>query len=77
MDCYTDPLGWKDRLMECGSITNQPPKASNVARLCKDVRNLDNLSSSILQLGKGRILKFVGMSVVSLVWMRGKANDDR
>ncbi|XP_057491557.1 elongator complex protein 5 [Actinidia eriantha] len=52
LDCYTDPLGWKDRLMECGSITNQSPKTSNAVRLCKDVRNLDNLFSSILQLGK-------------------------
>ncbi|PSS30586.1 Elongator complex protein [Actinidia chinensis var. chinensis] len=52
LDCYTDPLGWKERLMECGSITNQSPKASNAVRVCKDVRNLDNLFSSILQLGK-------------------------
>ncbi|GFY86790.1 hypothetical protein Acr_05g0004290 [Actinidia rufa] len=34
------------------ALTNQSPKASNAVRLCKDVRNLDNLFSSILQLGK-------------------------
>ncbi|KAF5958427.1 hypothetical protein HYC85_005652 [Camellia sinensis] len=52
LDCYTDPLGWKDRLVECGSITNPSPEASNKVRLCKDVRNLDNLSSSIIEMGK-------------------------
>ncbi|KAL7190721.1 hypothetical protein ACSBR2_022907 [Camellia fascicularis] len=52
LDCYTDPLGWKDRLVECGSITNLSPEASNKVRLCKDVRNLDNLSSSIIEMGK-------------------------
>lgn len=53
MDCYTDPLGWKVRLMECGSISNQLLEASNTVRLCKDVRDLDNLFLSIIELGRG------------------------
>ncbi|XP_052184278.1 elongator complex protein 5 [Diospyros lotus] len=52
LDCYSDPLGWKDRLMECGTVTNISVEASDTVRLCKDVRNLDNLSSSIFDLGK-------------------------
>lgn len=53
MDCYTDPLGWKVRLMECGSIINRLPEASNTVRLCNDVRDLDKLSLSIIELGRG------------------------
>ncbi|KAA8547794.1 hypothetical protein F0562_004223 [Nyssa sinensis] len=55
LDCYTDPLGWKDRLIERGSITNLSPETSVTVNLCKDVRNLDNLFSSILELGKGLV----------------------
>lgn len=47
-----DPLGWKVRLMACGSISSRSPEASNTVRLCMDVRNLDNLSSSIMELGR-------------------------
>ncbi|KAK2986797.1 hypothetical protein RJ640_011022 [Escallonia rubra] len=53
LDCYTDPLGWKERLMECGSITNSSPKVSVNTSLCKDIRDLDKLFSLILQQGKG------------------------
>lgn len=52
LDCYTDPLGWKVRLMACGSISSRSPEASNTVRLCMDVRNLDNLSSFIMELGR-------------------------
>ncbi|KAE9449445.1 hypothetical protein C3L33_18645, partial [Rhododendron williamsianum] len=52
LDCYTDPLGWKVRLMECGSISNRSPEASNTVRLCNDVRDLDKLSLSIIELGR-------------------------
>ncbi|XP_058186561.1 elongator complex protein 5 isoform X1 [Rhododendron vialii] len=52
LDCYTDPLGWKVRLMECGSISNRLPEASNTVRLCNDVRDLDKLSLSVIELGR-------------------------
>lgn len=53
LDCYTDPLGWKDRLMGCGSITNHSWEASSMATVCKNVRNVDMLFASIVELGKG------------------------
>lgn len=55
LDCYTDPLGWKGRLRDCGSITNPSPETSVTTTVCKDVRNLDELLSSILESGKGLI----------------------
>lgn len=55
LDCYTDPLGWKDQLPECGSISNSSTSAALTSSLCKDVKNLDELFSSILELGKGVI----------------------
>ncbi|KAI8019482.1 Elongator complex protein 5 [Camellia lanceoleosa] len=63
LDCYTDPLGWKGRLVECGSITNLSPEASNKVRLCNDVRNLDNLSSLIIEMGKELVGQGKGRSV--------------
>lgn len=55
LDCYTDPLGWKDRLMGCGTITNHSWEASSMATVCKNVRNVDMLFSSIVELGKGLV----------------------
>lgn len=47
LDCYTDPLGWKERLKPRNG------EASPNVNLCKDVKNLDHLFSLILALGKG------------------------
>lgn len=49
LDCYTDPLGWKDQVP--GIHISQ--EASSIATLCKDVRDLEKLFSSIIVLGKG------------------------
>lgn len=53
MDCYTDPLGWKSKLMESGTIQNISSGSSVKVNLCKNVKDLDELLSSILELGKG------------------------
>ncbi|KAL4568890.1 hypothetical protein LXL04_024507 [Taraxacum kok-saghyz] len=55
VDCYTDPLGWKERLKERGAIKTPSTEASLNVRLCKDVRNLEDLFSLILASGKGLI----------------------
>ncbi|CAH1413509.1 unnamed protein product [Lactuca virosa] len=55
LDCYTDPLGWKAQLKERGAIKTPSTEASFNLNLCKDVRNLDDLFSQILVLGKGLI----------------------
>ncbi|KVI08824.1 Ribosomal protein L5 eukaryotic/L18 archaeal, partial [Cynara cardunculus var. scolymus] len=53
LNCYTNPLGWKDRLKERGAIKTPSIEASLIVNLCKDVRNLDDLFSLIIALGKG------------------------
>ncbi|XP_024974432.1 elongator complex protein 5 isoform X2 [Cynara cardunculus var. scolymus] len=55
LDCYTDPLGWKERLKERGAIKTPSTEASLIVNLCKDVRNLDDLFSLIIALGKGLV----------------------
>lgn len=51
LDCYTDPLGWKNRLI--GKDISQ--EASSLSSFCQDVRNLDRLYSLIIERGKGLI----------------------
>ncbi|KAK1576389.1 hypothetical protein EZV62_005023 [Acer yangbiense] len=51
LDCYTDPFGWKERL----NVKEHSQEASTLSSFCKDVRDLDKLYSSIVELGKGLI----------------------
>ncbi|XP_042502504.1 elongator complex protein 5 [Macadamia integrifolia] len=53
IDCYSDPLGWKERLLGSERVA----KVSGIAAetLCKDVRDLDKLFSTILEHGKGLV----------------------
>uniref|UniRef100_A0A2N9FXZ4 Elongator complex protein 5 n=1 Tax=Fagus sylvatica TaxID=28930 RepID=A0A2N9FXZ4_FAGSY len=53
LDCYTDPLGWKDLLVESGNNGSLSNEASAVANLCRNVMDMDMLFSSIIELGKG------------------------
>ncbi|OAY57081.1 elongator complex protein 5 [Manihot esculenta] len=55
LDCYTDPLGWKDKLVDSGNLVDTSDEASCMTHLCKDVRDLDNLYSLILESGKGLV----------------------
>ncbi|GKV16789.1 hypothetical protein SLEP1_g27380 [Rubroshorea leprosula] len=55
LDCYTDPLGWKFRLMDGGNIAELSSESSSTAILCKDVKDVDKLYSSIIEVGKGLI----------------------
>jgi hypothetical protein len=48
LDCYTDPLGWKDRLVESGNIAHLYNEASSGASLCKNVKDMDELFSSTI-----------------------------
>lgn len=60
LDCYTDPLGWKERFTGGEKISNVHQEVSNLSHLCTNVRDMDNLFSSIITLGKG----FVGEGTV-------------
>ncbi|VVA40608.1 PREDICTED: elongator complex [Prunus dulcis] len=55
LDCYTDPLGWRERLMECGSAKNLSHEASNIASTCRNVKDVDKLFSSVISLGEGLV----------------------
>lgn len=55
MDCYTDPLGWKDGLLGCGRSTSLSHEASNIASTCKNVKDVNKLLSTIIELGQGTI----------------------
>lgn len=52
--------------MECGSITNSSPSTALAASLCKDVRDLDKLFSSILEVGKGNVILYFAFSGINL-----------
>ncbi|KAJ6861302.1 elongator complex protein 5 isoform X2 [Populus alba x Populus x berolinensis] len=54
LDCYWDPLGWKDQLMMSGNFTDVSYEASlSLSCVCRNVKDLDKLYSLILELGKG------------------------
>ncbi|KAJ7959811.1 elongator complex protein 5 [Quillaja saponaria] len=55
LDCYSDPLGWKDRTSNAGNIANLPLNTSLSSTSCKNVRDSDKLFSSIIELGKGLV----------------------
>ncbi|KAM5570056.1 hypothetical protein ABKV19_017193 [Rosa sericea] len=57
LDCYTDPLGWKDQMGQCGSATKL---SHDIASICGNVKDVDSLFSSIISLGRG----FVGQGKV-------------
>ncbi|XP_057784137.1 elongator complex protein 5 [Salvia miltiorrhiza] len=66
LDCYTDPLGWKSKLMNNGSIANDSLGSSVTVKLCKNVKDLDGLLSLILQLGKELSADGKGRFVVAI-----------
>lgn len=54
LDCYSDPLGWKDQLMMSGNFTDVSYEVSlSLSCVCRNVKDLDKLYSLILELGKG------------------------
>ncbi|KAB1211204.1 Elongator complex protein 5 [Morella rubra] len=55
LDCYTDPLGWKEKLVEPGNNVRISNEASIGVCLCKTVKDMDKLLSSIIELGKGLV----------------------
>ncbi|KAJ4961374.1 hypothetical protein NE237_021284 [Protea cynaroides] len=52
IDCYSDPLGWKERLQGSERVARVSRAAET---LCMDARDLDKLFSTILELGKGLV----------------------
>ncbi|KAF3668725.1 Elongator complex protein 5 [Capsicum annuum] len=52
LDCYSDPLGWKSKLMERGTVRNPYEETILKTSLCKNLKELDKALSSIIELGK-------------------------
>ncbi|CAA2996597.1 elongator complex 5 [Olea europaea subsp. europaea] len=52
LDCCTDPLGWRSKLMESGRIANLTPGTSTRANLYKNLKDLNKLLLAIVELGK-------------------------
>ncbi|PHT56684.1 Elongator complex protein 5 [Capsicum baccatum] len=52
LDCYSDPLGWKSKLMERGTVRNPYEETVLKTSLCKNLKELDKALSSIIELGK-------------------------
>ncbi|XVF81958.1 hypothetical protein PTKIN_Ptkin16aG0004200 [Pterospermum kingtungense] len=56
LDCYNDPLGWKDKLMDTGNFTGKVSISGTAnVNVFKDVKDMDKLYNSIIELGKGLV----------------------
>ncbi|XP_062000447.1 elongator complex protein 5 isoform X2 [Rosa rugosa] len=54
LDYYTDPLGWKDQMGQCGSATKL---SYDIASICGNVKDVDSLFSLIISLGRGFVVQ--------------------
>lgn len=51
IDCYSDPLGWKENILQSGGHDKPILKESD--NVCRDVKDVTNLLSLIMEVGKG------------------------
>ncbi|MCD7457888.1 hypothetical protein HAX54_036525 [Datura stramonium] len=66
LDCYSDPLGWKNKLMESGTVRNPYEEAVLKTSLCKNLKELDKVLSSIVELGKEIVEEEKGRFAVAI-----------
>ncbi|KAK7275994.1 hypothetical protein RIF29_17123 [Crotalaria pallida] len=55
LDCYTDPLGWKERIRKSGNVPDPSHQISLATRSYKTVKDIDKLFSVITELGRGLV----------------------
>ncbi|KAK8320804.1 hypothetical protein V6Z11_A12G060300 [Gossypium hirsutum] len=57
LDCYSDPLGWKDQLAGSRNFTalSNEVLVSSTAIVFREVKHMDKLYNSIIELGKGLV----------------------
>ncbi|KAJ6421419.1 hypothetical protein OIU84_028737 [Salix udensis] len=68
LDCYSDPLGWKNQHMTSGNFTDVSYEASlSLNCVCKNVKDFDKLYSLILELGKGPRLPLLSLNEVQVI----------
>ncbi|XP_039145048.1 elongator complex protein 5 [Dioscorea cayenensis subsp. rotundata] len=53
LDCHSDPLGWKDRLLK--SANSAQNSAKSLSSVFKSVKDISKLLSLILELGQGLV----------------------
>lgn len=53
LDCYTDPLGWKDKTRNSVNVTDPSHQISLATSSYKSVKDVDKLFSVITELGRG------------------------
>ncbi|CAH9119148.1 unnamed protein product [Cuscuta epithymum] len=67
LDCYTDPLGWKSRLKELGTVTNSTPvETYGKSTLFTHVKDSNKLLTSIVELGKEMVGEGKGRFTVAI-----------
>lgn len=57
MDCYTDPLGWKDKIRKSGNVKDLTGQSSLISSPYKTVKDLDKLFPVITELGRGILFR--------------------
>ncbi|KAJ1385945.1 Elongator complex protein 5 [Sesbania bispinosa] len=55
LDCYTDPLGWKEKTRKSGNVTDPSHQISVDTTSYKTVKDMDKLFLVITELGKGLV----------------------
>ncbi|KAK2430265.1 hypothetical protein P8452_43692 [Trifolium repens] len=55
LDCYTDPLGWKDKTRKSGNVNVLSNQISLATSSYKSVKDMDKLFLAITELGKGLV----------------------
>lgn len=63
LDCYSDPLGWKDKLLGLGIHVNF---SKTEAIPFKDVGNMEKLFTSIVDIGRG-IFSILIMDLILII----------
>ncbi|CAJ2652512.1 unnamed protein product [Trifolium pratense] len=55
LDCYTDPLGWKDKARKSGNVNVVSDQISLATSSYKSVKDMDKLFLAITDLGRGLV----------------------
>ncbi|KAL5102394.1 hypothetical protein RYX36_006721 [Vicia faba] len=55
LDCYTDPLGWKDKTRKSGNVNVASERIALDATSYKSVKDMDKLFLAITDLGRGLV----------------------
>jgi hypothetical protein len=59
LDCYTDPLGWKDKTRKSGNANVLSDQISLATSSYKSVKDMDKLFLAITELGRGIVFCYV------------------